>query len=673
MAKDATQARLVIGDLSGGRNGADPAFLLPDSQCVEAFNVDWTHASVAHKRLGATNFPIQAPVGLPPFTGHISFLGRHVPNVPVDAYHPTVDERNAELWAADDAATPVIGVRQAVPGGAFGFIAPTISDPVTGKGWQIQGVTLRGRYYLAYQSGVNRLHVASSGSTAIVRCGLKAPAGVPTMADTGTGSYPATARAYRVRAITQASGVTTRRSEPGPSSAGFTPSGTGSGVLITYPTTGAPGEGETHYELEVSPDGINFYVLHTDPIGTGSYTDTTAWTDYHLLPVSPATGTYGLQRSYRFLAVDNNRLIGFGCFDQTDLQTRLEFSAVIGSSNVSDAERVPLNNYIDLDDADGGEPTGLIGPVFGAVYAFKYHQVWKLTPTGDVNAPYSIYPVSKVVGAVSQRSIVLAEDLNGNPVVYFLSTRGPYRLGVSGLQFLGWPIDDLVRGPATGVNFDATNVVAHALWYAEKGQVWFYVATGTYNDPNEKWMFDVRRSAWARHRGASTTARCSLMYARAPATAGSKGSYDRKPYIGQWDDSVLVGPPPGPQIWRCDDENAGGTDVGFLFQGYVLTKPYPLGGLGAYCTVGQGTLVAVASSGSQVSLSITRDFGLETRSSLASLTPVASEARIQHLFDAAGMGGAWVVQFWIGDTGAVGDVWTIDAVTVNYTKDEALI
>jgi hypothetical protein len=654
MGKEATEPRLVIDNLRGGRNGTEPPFLLRDTsarggaECLEALNVDWWRAAVARKRGGASPFILQGQGGGGnPITGVVSFLGRHLGGI---------DDTQAAIWMADDATNPNIAVQRFTP--SAGLFKPPIGDPCTGKGWDIQAASIRGKYMLAYQSGAPRLHCWDPTTDTIRRCGLAAPPSGFTMADSGSGTYPANGRGYRVRVVTMSGSLVTRRSEHGPQGY-FVPSGTGAGVLITFGTS--PGEGETHWELEASIDLVTWYLLQRLTISTPSYLDSTAITTYGSLPISASEGTYNLPRAYRYLAVDQNRVLGFGSFTATDPQNRLEFSAVAGSTNIADEERIPLQNYIDLDEVDSGIPTGLIGPVFGAFYAFKYRQVWKLTPTGNVNQPYSLYPVSKVVGAISQNSIDLGEDGEGNPVVYFMSTRGPYRLGVVGLEYLGLQVEDVIQGPTKTINLDA-NVVAHTVYHLQKRQVWFWYASGTSLDPDTKLIFDIEHSAWAMHDGPSARARCSLMIARVIAASSS---HDLKPYIGQIDGIQ--------RVWRCDDDTVM-DDNGTPYQAYVVTKPYVLGGMGAYCTVAQGTLMATASAGTTLQHVITRDFGKETKVSTVDLTPSASgESRVMRLLDSSSMAGCWVVQFTWRDEVPVANRWTIDAVSINYIKDQAVV
>lgn len=647
--------RLMIADLRSGRNGTDPPLSLKQptqsyqgsamagsGECVEAINVDWYNASLARKRGGADSVSLTFTSG-GPFTGKLSFLGRHV---------PTTDEAVAELWAVDDAATPVVG-RMA---GAATFTAPTLKDNLTGNGWDVTGASLNGKYFLSYKSAQARLHVWDPVAATVRRTGYPVP-GAVTVADVGGGAYAAIARWYRVRWVHQTGGITDRRSEPG-SITLFTPSGAGSAARITRPA--APGEGETHFEVEASLDSNTFYRIATEPIASAFYDDGGLTTLYSSFTLSDLSGTYLTQKSYKFLAVDSNRLLGFGSWTTTDKQNRVEFSALVGAfGDVGNDERVPLTNYIDLDENDSGAATGLVGPVFGAFYAFKYRQVWKLVPTGVATAPYSVFPLSKVVGAISHHGIKVAEDASGNPAIYFQSTRGPYRIGTRGLEYIGHPIEDLWLGPTKTVNLGATNVVSHAIYHSDKRQVWTWVATGSANDPDVKLVFDIEREAWSRHDGPSAAVRCSVMFAN---TLGATMSRDFKPYAGRTTGTVIL---------KCD--TATTNDAGTNFQSYIVTKPYALGGgLGGYFTVGQGTLVAQVSAGVTITQSLIRDFGLETRTATCLLTAQAAETRTQQLLDSGAMAGAGVVQLQIGDAAAVSNSWSLDVVTMQYRADQAI-
>ncbi len=165
--------RFAIADLSGGRNGIDaptsPAF--KDNECVDAVNVDYWRSSFGRKRRGMTAASVTFSAG-GPFTGKISFLGRHVPGTDASA---------AELWAVDDAATPIVGRRTS----STAMTAPSLVDAITGNAWDVDGVSFNGKFFLAYKSAQARLHCYDPVSGTVRRTGLPVP-GAPTAADNGT-------------------------------------------------------------------------------------------------------------------------------------------------------------------------------------------------------------------------------------------------------------------------------------------------------------------------------------------------------------------------------------------------------------------------------------------------------------------------------------------------------
>lgn len=677
-------ARLIIADLRGGRNGTDPPLSLKQplpqyqggaasgaGECVEAFNVDWYHATLARKRGGATlvdmtfdTLPTFGTQGPHPFTGVIGWMGRHVPGV---------DETASQLWAADNASPPVVAASGISPG--LWWATPLVDNltPADSYNTDLTGASIHGKFFLSYKSAVNRLHcydpaVTTATANPIVRRTGMSPGGsAPTCVDAGAGAYAAVLRYYRVRFIEQVGTAVTRRSEP-TASVAFTPSGANGVARVTRPT--AVGEGETAWELEASLDNVTFFLLTTVAIATTTFDDNAATTQYAAGTVSAATGTYTLQKSYKYLAVDQNRVLGFGSWTTTDAQNRVEFSAVFGSTTGGyDEERVPLLNYVDLDETDSGAATGLVGPVLGSFYAFKYRQVWKLTPTGVAAQPYSVFPISKVIGAVNHHTIKVGEDANGNPAVYFLSVRGPYRLGAAGLEYIGKPVEDLWLGPTLTVNL---TYAMHGVYHSDKRQMWWWYATGLATDagfvadPSTKIVYDVSTGAWSRHTGLSANARCSVMYAQAiavPVPLTPAATKNLTPYVGYASTAST--------ILNCDSATAT-TDNGTAFQAYVTTKPYALGGLGQYCTVGQGTLIAKAAVGVTITQTLIRDLGAETRNASVSLTPQATETRVQRVIDAGAMTGAWAVQVQIGDAAAIASAWTLDAVTLQYVKDQAI-
>lgn len=643
--KSDTLDRLVIADLRGGRNGTDPPMSLADQHCVEAFNVDWYGgATFARRRNGCVALAMTSA----PFTGKVSWMGRHV---------PSTDETAAELWGMDDAATPLIG-RLA---GGTSWSTPTLKDVPTGNGWDMTSASLNATFFLAYQSGQARLHVWD-GST-VRRAGITMPP-VPVPVDNGgAGTYPAVQRYVRYRYAVQSAGITLRRSEPSAGVA-FTPSGGALSWGAAAPT--ALNEQETHYEIEVSLDNATYYVLQTVAIAS-SWASSVLTTAYGALTVSAVIGTYTIQKPYRFIAADQGRVLGFGSYTSTDKQDTIEYSAVVGDLNVSDAERVPVGNTITLDENDSGVPTGLVGPVNGAFYAFKYRQVWKLTPTGS-SPPYSKLAISKTIGAVGPQAIKVGEDEAGRPCLYWMSHRGPYRYSVYGLEYVGHNVEDKTQGINSGttLNLAATKVVSHLQWHGDKRQMWCWIATGANNDPDTILKLSVGHvqsataqpvpDAWSVDVGPA--ARCSVMFSN---TVGATMSRDLKPYFG------LAGT--NDTISKAD---TGNQDNGANYQSYVLTKLYPedLGALMAVEKVG----IIAATSAATVTCTTVNGSGLSSNSDTVDLTAAGSETRVLRPFGSGVQTATapWV-QFQIGDGSAQNVTWQIDAILVARTEGSAII
>lgn len=637
------QQRHVIADVRQGRNQLDAPWAIKDTECVDAVNVDFYKARLGNKRGGMVD---AAFTGTAP-TGISSSLARHV---------PTTSEAAAELWIVDDAGTPNI---KRVAGGTA-YSAPTLQDNPTGNGWDFTFASINGKLMMAYKSGQGRLH-CWDGST-VRRTGIAAPA-VSTVANTGAGAYAAVLRYYRTRWTTQVAGVTTRRSEPSPFVA-FTPSGGGTAARVTSPAS--PGEGDTHIEFEASGDSTTFYLIATVAQGGGGfYDDSAATSSYSLNPLSDLTGKYQLQKSYKFIAADQNRLLGFGSYTTTDKQNRIEISAVIGSADVSDEERVDtsaVNSIIDLDENDSGVATGLCGPMFGAYFAFKDRQFWQLTATGLTAQPYRQEALSKSIGAIAHYAICRAEDSLGNAALYWMSHRGPYRWSISGLEYIGKGCEDYVLGGNATINLSATSVAARCVYHADKRQVWFWWATGSSNDPNVGFIFDVQSGGWTRVPTGDKWAnvRCAVMFAN---TMGASMSRDLKPYVGQTGGTN--------RVYKAD---TGVDDVGTAYKAYITTKAQEPGGAGFYGGVGDSYLLAKAAVGVMITDTITADFGLQTQTGVASLTPTEhNETRVSKRLEGSALhGDVKFTQHTIGDAVAVANTWTLDRLITVHDRHDAV-
>jgi hypothetical protein len=637
---------LIVDDLRGGRNGTDaPGKLLPN-QCVDAVDIDWYQATFARKRNGSTALSTAFSSG-GPFTGKLSSLFRHV---------PTTDATAAEFWGIDDA---LVTGRLA---GAVTWTAPTLKDAWTGNGWDVSFATLNGKLFIGGKTAQSRLHVWD-GST-VRRVGLPTPA-APTVANTaGGGAYPATAGFWRVRWVQLVSAVTTIRSEPSPSTA-FTPSGTNVGVTVTQPTVA--GEAETHWEVEFSLDNTTFFVVYGASGGVAAQAIATTTAPVTAVPtalvglgVSPLTGTYTVPPSAKFIAADQNRLLMFGDYTSTNKQNRITISAVVGSLNVGDAERVDTtgNYFIDLDENDSGIAMGIIGPVFGNFYAFKDRQFWELTPTGATASPYRQTALSKDIGLVAPKAATRGEDASGNSALYWMSHAGVYRYGVNGLEYIGRPIEDLILGPTATMNLGASHVVAHALYVAQKRQVWFWHATGSSNDPDTLTVYDVVHQGWSRFTGIAA-ARCSCLFS---TTVAASMSRDVKPYIGS---STTAN-----TILKCDADGIT-ADSSVPFQSYAVVKPLEPGGPGFRGEVKDAILLATAGTGVTITALVIPDFDASlAKTAMADLTPKRSETRVSVRLEDSRLGKCRFVQYLVGDGAPTATAWTIDRLIVPYVKHE---
>ena len=560
---------------------------------------------------------------------------------------------------------------------ATAWTTPTLKDAPTGNGWEFNYASFNGLLYIAYETAQDRLHCWDPYLKKVRRTGMNVESGIYTMTDHGSGAYPAVLRWYRVRYTEQRSGVTVRRGEPSLAS-NWTPSGSGDGIEITQGSP--PNEDETHWELEVSLDHATYYLLATIAVGTTTYVDSADTTTYADGPLSDLTGTYTVQRAYRFLAVDQGRCLGFGDF-RAHLAGRaprpennVEYSAVLGDLDVGDGERVPYGNFQGLDENDSGPATGLFGPVNGTFLAGKFRQFWQLTPTGVVSQPYQALAISKTVGPVGQKAVTIGDDETGNPAVYLMSDRGPYRWGLRGLEYIGKVIEDRTIGAAGGVslNLAATHILAHLLWYPKLRQVWCWFATGTANDPNEGAMFGVGRtppyyggysteagelSRWSRFTGGLATARCACLFSNTIGTTAM--SPDLKPYIG----SLAV-------ARRLGKADTGTQEFGANYQAYLVTKAYAPWGEGFTGSVMGAQLTAVAQASVYVTVTTIGDYGAQQRADLVNLTPRGPETRVQpRVGGGVVLSGLQTVQWQIGDAVAANSTWEIDSLTVTARKE----
>ena len=218
---------LTFDDLRGGRNGVDTPLAVPDTQCVEAINVDFYNARLGRRRKGAI---VYSPAVTPAFgLFDIYTLIRH---------QPFGNETNNELWAIDvtmQVARLVNNVWASLatlPDSSFTYTDPT----------RVHWASFNNKLFLAYGSGtsngLDRMHVYDPLTNTIRKAGLGTP-GQPAFAP-ASGTGITAIRGHRMAVTTKVGGVVVRRSDVSPIGVhGITNAG---GFLLTQGTL--PGEGE---------------------------------------------------------------------------------------------------------------------------------------------------------------------------------------------------------------------------------------------------------------------------------------------------------------------------------------------------------------------------------------------------------------------------------------------
>jgi hypothetical protein len=569
---------------------------------------------------------------------------------------PTTDAADAQLWVLGitDPSTAVLAYKDTT------WHTVTMPDALVIDGvseYQVQGQSLHEKLFIAYKSAQDRLHVFVPGDTALRRTGLAQPA-TPTNSETAVVGTYSGVRYARVRFTEQVGGVTKRRSEPSDTRT-ITPSGTKTGIIINRPALLS--EGETHWELELSLDDANYYVFATSTIATLTVTDTTAYTVGYAVAydLSEDIGDYELFPSVRFLAAEQNRLAAAGSFEDAALSSRVMWSPVFGDPGVGNDERVPADtvNYLDLDTHEGGALTGLSATVNGYMYVTKLSHTYQLSRSGVRTRAYEDRALTKQRGAI-YGSLVAALDQSGNPSPFMLDPDiGPCRVGPRGVEPCG---ADVARTWET-VNLDATKVVCRSLYYPEKQQVLWNIATGTANIPNlgltlhTASMRDTLkglRGGWAVWDGGRTAALAMCLFA-----INIDDDTDRSgvlvPFIGVEGNGL---------VWRCD---TGNTDNGTAFEAYVTSKAFMRRLLLDQFTTRRGVLLAQASDGASIVVTVVGNFGLpdeEQEAEAIDLTPTGTEPYVIRPIDDLGLSELYAVQVKFADPegGNATAPWALD-------------
>lgn len=645
---------LIISDLSGGRNGVDAPTSddLPFDQCVIAENVDFRNGGLGRRRGGSVDV-ISLITGSTLGANQIRSIFRH------DSAN---DMTTWEMWMFDVGnviARLPVGTACSNPThvGDFDFAA---SAGATG----ITAVSFNGKLFLFYVDAGGQDRNKIHGPTNAIRyVGLPVSA-APTAANLGAGAYAAIQRWYRVRWTVLDGTTLVSRSEPSPSVA-FTPSGAGAGVTITKPATPSFSQA-THWELEVSADDIYFFALYSSmpgalaaatPVGTATTTEGLAPSTYNTYPLSHPVGTYTTIPRAKFGVTDGNRLV-VGNLQLSGFGSRVCWTPVLGSLDAGDDERMfqtaTIKPYLDLNSKNGGDLTGL-GQINGVIYPFKVKEVWRMTPTTSLEAPYIARRLSRTMGAVTHKCISEGEDSNGSPVLYFMSHRGPYRVGSNGLEYLGRDLEDVTRTLSGSPNINTTaTVISHSVYHGDVGQWWLWFATGSNAFPNRLFIFDVKRGlrrdrygvrgGWTEFTGPIAAATCSAM---GPYTLAA--TINHRPWVGlQSNGDVSI----------CDRDDVA-SDDGTTFLARIKTRS--IAKYGRYIKMGEVVGVVRHNVGGTLSLRLTADsdFGQGTQSTSDATTASTANVYLPIKWDSATAADATSLQIQIAEAVAQAGYWEV--------------
>lgn len=590
-------------------------------------------------------------------------------------WFPLGDNYNSELWAV--AATPnasqavALARRSTLATGTNVWSTVTPVDPlitVTPDIYLVNAQPLDGLLFWAYSSGIDRLHVWEPATSTLRRTGLQQPSAAPALADDAGGGTYATKRYFRTRWIEKQGTKIVRRSEPSVSS-NITPNGAKIGVTLTQ--VAGPGEGETHWEVEESLDNITFNRIATVVAATTTYDDQLASGSVSTAgPTSEAIGAYLLQPSWKYLAVDNDRLIGAGhWFDPTRFST-VGWSPVGGDPGVGNGERQPIvttggtaiTTVVVLDNNVGGPVTGLasglLQPQYASTasptsifYVFKWQRIYMLVGTGNVASAYTVTTISAKRGAIPD-SVFMGIDEAGSPAVYFLDPLfGPSRITqTKGIETLPG-----IRTTWGRVNLAASDVIACGCYYPFKRQAIWDVSVDGGNTPTFGITYavgetgHVAKSAadfvrgWSVMDGRRAQARCMTTYTELVTENGAT-RLSIRPVIG------LTAPD---YVQRCDVDS---TDASQPFVATIISRPYSASGLLQKWGAMAGSILADAQASGALNLFLIADFGALPSAGpypVATAASAAGESKIIKDLDSMVSSGARFIQLEFTDSATV--------------------
>jgi hypothetical protein len=239
----------------------------------------------------------------------------------------------------------------------------------------------------------------------------------------------------------------------------------------------------------------------------------------------------------------------------------------------------------------------------GAIWVFKARAIFKLTRTDTRANAYKAVKHTSKYGAL-HGSVLSGQDATGSPCVYFFDPQvGPCRIGAGGIKTCG----EDIRATWSTINPDAT-VACVSLYDPATQQAIWNIATGASTIPDTRLVLQVDltrdyadgvRKGWTVWTGIPATALTMCLYADNIEDNAARSS-TLVPLFG------VTG---GALVHLADDS---ATDAGTAYTATVTTKPYWLRSLVQRFQVRAAALCARSIEHSAVTLSLVRDFGLET-------------------------------------------------------------
>jgi hypothetical protein len=640
---------LSITSLRGGLQEDMPiAYLTPDS-CLTANNVEFFLSALGERRTGCTPVDITS-----------SDLEDEAEIVHLSEWFPLNDPTISELWAIG--ATPGVSTTMAKrTAGVWSEVVPV--DAITTTAPNVYQITSQtgptskepiGKLFWAYPSAVDRLHVYDTnnpslpaGYTPMRRVGIAQPS-PPTVGNgvvTNTGIT--TTRYYRIRLIREAGvgSTVTTRSEPSTSVA-FTPDGVHA-PRITAPVFD-PNESGTNWEVEGSFDNVTFYRIQTlsttTPFWDDTFTDPNSFSQEG--PLSELIGAYLLLPSAKYIITEGDRLILGGHWTDAGRMSTVWWTPVSTDPGQGNDERLPLqvNNFLSLDNYNGGGLTGLATGINGAWYAFKWDRIYKMNRTGDVTNAYVPLTLTTTRGAIPG-SIVNGEDQYGSACIYFLDPKvGPCMLGTGGL----FRITGIQNKTWKRVNLNAS-IVARGVYYSFKNQIKWWIAVDGSDTPNLEIVNQVSELQQLSNGGMSrgwslATGRISQAYSVAmvteTVTENSITSLTKRPFVG------LTTPD---YIQRTDGAGVS-SDAGVAYVATMRSIPFFSAGLLNKWGAMVGSLFADAVAAGTLVVRFIRDMGVESSvSATVDLTPASTETQVVKIIDQLNMSNAASIQVEFSD------------------------